>query len=69
MRSFLQKAKPGFPVLHDPKEAAKKAFGVESIPMNVALDASGRIVATAGGDARALDRAMAALAKGRRAAR
>jgi len=67
--SFLKKAKPSFTVLHDPKEAAKRAFGIEAIPMNVALDASGKIIATAGGDAAALDRAMAALARSARAPR
>jgi hypothetical protein len=69
MRGFLSKAKPSFTVLHDPNEAAKRAFGVEGIPMNVALDRNGKIIAIAGGDAAALDRAAAALAKSARAAR
>jgi hypothetical protein len=56
-------------VTHDPREAAKRAFGVEGIPMNVALDAKGTIIAIAGGDAAALDRAAAALARSARAAR
>jgi hypothetical protein len=69
IKSFLKKAKPSFTVLHDPKAVSQQAFGVVGIPMNVALDASGKIVATAGGDAAALDRAVATLARGARAAR
>lgn len=69
MKSFLKKAKPTFTVLHDPKESAKSAFGVVGIPMNVALDARGKIVAIAGGDSAALDRAIAMLARSARAAR
>jgi hypothetical protein len=69
IRSFLKKAKPSFTVLHDPKTVSQRAFGVEGIPMNVALDGSGKIIATAGGDAGALDRAMAALARTVRASR
>ena len=60
---FIGKAKPSFTVVHDAREAAKRAFGVEGIPMNVALDASGRIIAVAGGDAGELERAVATLAK------
>lgn len=66
---FLRKAKPSFTVVHDASEAARKAFGVEPIPVNVALDATGKIVAVASGDAGELDRAVALLAKPRRAAR
>jgi hypothetical protein len=69
IRSFLKKAKPSFTVIHDPKESAKRAFGVVGIPMNVALDASGKVVAIAGGDSAALDRAMATLGRSARAAR
>jgi hypothetical protein len=69
IESFLRQAKPSFTVIHDPKGAAQRAFGVEPIPMNVALDAGGKIIATAGGDPAELDRAVAALAKSARAAR
>jgi hypothetical protein len=65
MVKFLKSAKPGFPVVHDVNEAAKKAFGVEGIPMNVAVDRTGKVVAIASGDAAELDRAAAALAKSR----
>ena len=67
IRKFLRQAKPSFTVLHDPKGVAQRAFGVEGIPMNVALDARGRIIAIAGGDSAALDRAAAALARSARA--
>lgn len=60
---FIKKVKPSFTVLHDPTLVAQKAFGVEGIPMNVALDRTGKIIALAGGDEEELKRAMAALAK------
>jgi hypothetical protein len=60
---FIKKAKPSFTVLHDPTLVAQKAFGVEGIPMNVALDRTGKIIALAGGDEEELKHAMAALAR------
>jgi hypothetical protein len=60
---FIKKAKPTFTVLHDPTLVAQRAFGVEGIPMNVALDRTGKIIALAGGDEEELKRAMAALAR------
>jgi hypothetical protein len=68
IQQFLKKAKPSFQVLHDTKEAAKKAFRIEGLPMNVALDASGKIVAIASEESQ-LDGAVAAIAKGAKAAR
>jgi hypothetical protein len=60
---FIKKVKPSFTVLHDPRLVAQKAFGVEGIPMNVALDGTGKIIALAGGDEEELKRAMATLAR------
>jgi hypothetical protein len=60
---FIKQAKPSFTVVHDPTLVAQKAFGVEGIPMNVAVDRSGKIIAIAGGDEKELQQAMAALAK------
>jgi hypothetical protein len=61
---FLQKAKPSFTVVHDPTSVTEKAFDLGGmIPMNIALDRTGKIVATAGGDEKELEQAMATLAK------
>jgi hypothetical protein len=61
---FLKKAKPSFAVVHDPTLAAEKAFDLGGmIPMNVALDRSGKIIAVASDDKKELEQAMAALAK------
>lgn len=51
--------KAGFPILFDPKMTIMKAYGVEGIPVNVAIDRNGKVVRVIeGADPKALDAAV-----------
>lgn len=60
----LKSIKPPFPVYHDATGAVKKSFKVEGLPLNVALDATGKIVAVDQGDPGGLEQVVAAALKG-----
>ena len=59
--------KAGFPILFDPKMTIMKAYDVEGIPVNVAIDRNGRVVKVIeGANTAALDAVVRQMAAKRR---
>ncbi len=55
--------KVGFPILFDPKMNIARAYGVEAIPLNVAIDKNGKVVKVIeGANVAALDAAVKQIA-------
>ena len=58
--------KAGFPFVFDPKMTIAKAYGVEGIPVNVAIDRNGRVLKVIeGADTEALEAVARQLAAGK----
>jgi peroxiredoxin len=59
VKKFVAKMKPAFKVVHDPTLKSAEIYGVSGIPANYVIGRDGKVIAVAGYDLPALQKATA----------